>query len=220
MKSQCIRTRYTAFAVPGMGLFEFSQLPFGLSGAPAVFQELMDKVVGPELEPYCICYLDDIILATEGFEKNHKILEKILIHLRDANVTINPEESFFCVPEAKYLGFIIDRDGFRSDPEKVSAVLNIPPPRTVKQLKSFLGFITWYEKLISNSLTISEPLKLTHKNGKYVWLDECQEAFVRLRALLATAPVLSRPSDELEFTLQVDASNCGLGCVLTQDIDG
>ena len=180
----------------------------------------MDRVIGPELEPYCFCYLDDIILAT-GFEMHLKILEKILIRLRDDNLTINQEKNFFCVPEAKYLGFIIDRDGFRPDPEKVSAVLNMPPPRTVKQLKSFLSSIIWYGKFIPNVSTIAEPLnRLTRKKVKYVWSDECQEAFVRLKALLATAPVLSRPSDEHEFTLQVDASNCGLGCVLTQEIDG
>ena len=80
--------KYTAFAVPGMGLFEFLRLPFGLSGAPAVFQELMDQVIGPELEPYCFCYLDDIILATEDFEMHLKMLEKFLIRLRDANLII------------------------------------------------------------------------------------------------------------------------------------
>ena len=92
----------------------------------------MDKVIGPELEPYSFCYLDDIILATDDFEMHLKILERILIRLRDANLTINREKSFFCVPEAKYLGFIIDRDGFRQNLEKVSTVLSIPPPRTVK----------------------------------------------------------------------------------------
>ena len=81
--------KYTAFTVPGMGLFEFLRLPFGLSGAPAVFQELRDTVTGPELEPYCFCHLDDIILATEGFEMHLEILEKILIRLRDANLIIN-----------------------------------------------------------------------------------------------------------------------------------
>ena len=92
----------------------------------------MDRVIGPGLEPYCFCYLDDIITATEGFGMHLEILERILIRLRDANSTINREKSFFCVPEAKYLGFIIDRVGFRPDPERVSAALNIPPPRTVK----------------------------------------------------------------------------------------
>ena len=120
----------TAFAVPGMGLFEFLRLPFSLSGALAIFQELMDKVIGPKLETYCFCYLDDIILATEDFDTHLKILERILLRLRDANLTINRGKSFFCVPEAKYLGFIIDRDGFRPNPEKVSAVLSISPPRT------------------------------------------------------------------------------------------
>ena len=125
------------------------------------------------------------------------------------------------MPEAEFLGFIVDRDGFRPDPEKVSSVLMIPPPCYVKQLKSFLGSVIWYRKFISNLSTIAEPLnRLTRKNIKFIWSTECEEAFIHLRALLATAPVLSRPSDKHELTLQVDASNCGLGCVLTQEIDG
>ena len=99
--------------------------------------------------------------------------------------------------------------------------MKIPPPRTVKQVKSFLGSVIWYGIFIPNLFTIAELLnRLTRKNVKFMWSTECEEAFIRLRAILATAPVFSRPSDKHEFTLQVDASNCGLDCVSTQEIDG
>ena len=91
----------------------------------------------------------------------------------------------------------------------------------MKQVKSFLGSVIWYGIFIPNLFTIAELLnRLTRKNVKFMWSTECEEAFICLRALLATAPVLSRASGEHEFTLQVNASNCGLSCVLTQEIDG
>ena len=164
--------KYTAFTVPRMGRFECTRVPLGLSGALGTFQELMDRIIGPELEPYAFCYLDDIILATDSYKKHMEVLEEMLIRMRDANLTINKEKICFCASEAKYLGFIVDRDGFRPDPEKVSSILQIPAPTNVKQLKKFLGSLGWYRKFIENFLTIAEPLnQLTCKKAKYEWSD-------------------------------------------------
>ena len=105
-------------------------MPYGLSQAGATFQRLVDKVIGPELEPYAFSYLDDIIIATETYEEHLKWLEHVLKRIREAGLTINREKSVFDKTEVKYLGVLVYRDGFRSDPEKIEPMLNFPVPRT------------------------------------------------------------------------------------------
>ncbi|CAB0039435.1 unnamed protein product [Trichogramma brassicae] len=94
-------------------------------------------------------------------------------------------------------------------------------PKTLKQLRRFLGMASWYRKFLENFATIADPLnKLLKKNTKYIWGEEQQAAFERIKALIASAPMLSRPSFEHEFVVQTDASDSGLGAILTQNIDG
>ena len=122
----------TAFSVPGRGLLQFKRMPFGLSYAPATFQRLIDKVIGPELEPYAYSYLDDIIIATESFEKHTKVLELVLSRIHEAGLTISREKSKFCQQEVQYLGVLVNRDGFRPNPATIEAIVNYPAPKNVR----------------------------------------------------------------------------------------
>ncbi|CAB0031260.1 unnamed protein product [Trichogramma brassicae] len=213
--------KYTAFTVPGLGLFEWTRMPYGVAGGPATFQELADKIIGPEMEPVAFAYIDDIIIATATYAEHLKWLEHVLKRINQAGLTINRDKSFFCRSEVKYLGVIVDKNGFRPDPDKIAPVTEMTAPKTLKQLRRFLGMASWYRKFLENFATIADPLnKLLKKNTKYIWGEEQQAAFERIKALIASAPMLSRPSFEHEFVVQTDASDSGLGAVLTQTIDG
>lgn len=112
----------TAFTIPGKGLYQFTVMPFGLHSAPATFQRLLDTVLGPDLEPHVFGYLDDIIVISKTFHEHLKLLAETFRRLRNAQLRLNPDKCKFCVDKLKYLGHIIDREGIRTDPEKVSAV--------------------------------------------------------------------------------------------------
>ncbi|KMQ88476.1 reverse ribonuclease integrase [Lasius niger] len=168
----------TAFTIPGRGLYQFTVMPFGLHSAPATFQRLLDQVLGPELEPNVFVYLDDIIVISETFDQHFHLLAEVFRRLRDARLRLNPDKCRFCVERLKYLGHVIDREGIRTDPEKVSAVADWPEPRTVKQVRQFLGMASWYRRFVANFSTIVTPLtQLTKKNARWKWGTDEEHAF-------------------------------------------
>ena len=210
-----------AFTVPGMGLFEFTRLPYGVVGGPATFQQLSDKIIGPEMEPYAFSYLDDIIIVSDTFEEHIKWLEHVLTRIKDAGLTINREKSEFCRCELKYLGVLVNRDGFKPDPDKIAPIMEYLAPKNLKQLRRFLGMASWYCKFLSEFAPIADPLThLTKRGVAFVWSDEAQSAFEQIIALIASAPILHRPSFDHPFVIQIDASDSVLGAVLTQTISG
>jgi len=208
----------TAFTVPGKGLFQFTVMPFGLHSAPATFQRLLDEVLGPELEPHVFVYLDDIIIINRTFDEHLDTLREVFRRLRAAKLRLNPDKCRFCVDQLKYLGHIVDQEGIRTDPEKVRAVAQWPAPRTVKQIRQFLGLASWYRRFIQDFATVAAPLTaLTRKNARWHWGPDETNAFERIKSTLTTAPVLACPDFSRRFFLQTDASTTGLGAVLTQN---
>lgn len=211
----------TTFTVPGRGLFQFTRMPYGLTNAPATFQRALDRLLGPELYPHVFVYLDDIIIVTKTFDEHLHWLGKVLDKLNGAGLVINQKKSKFCCPQVKYLGFVVDSNGLRIDSDKTAAVLEFPVPKTVKQLRRFLGMASWYRRFIPDFATIAEPLtRLTKKNQSWDWGDAQQDALDALKKHLTSAPTLACPDFSLPYTLQTDASGVGLGAVLTQNIDG
>ena len=137
--------KYTVFAVPGSGLWQFTRMPFELTNAPMTFQRLIDSLLGAELEPHVFGYLDDIIVTTETFEEHLKWVEVVLNKLVDARLKVNREKCEFCCSSVTYLGFLLDQDGLRPDPDRGTALLNYPTPTNLRQLRGFLGIVNWYE---------------------------------------------------------------------------
>ncbi|KAL7292652.1 hypothetical protein TKK_0013778 [Trichogramma kaykai] len=213
--------KITAFALENKGLFHYKRLPYGLCNSPATFQRAMDNLFGPKWQPYVFIYMDDIIIATPTFAEHKDWVTKVIEKLNEAELTINKEKSEFCCEQVKFLGYIIDREGLRTDPEKVKAVLDCKSPKNIKQLKSFMGMVGWYSRFLPNLAEIRTPLtKLTQKGIAWHWNIEQEDAFNKLKLMLTQAPVLARPNPDLPFTLQTDASDFALGAVLTQIIDG
>lgn len=219
----------TTFTVPGRGSFKFKVMPFGLCGAPARQQRLMDMLIN---ENFCsdiehgkvFCYIDDIVICSDDFNTHLVLLNRVLEKLKMANLTINMEKCKFFRRSLKYLGYVVDEHGLRTDPEKVASILEFRTPTSAHDVKVFLGICSWYRRFIRNFSTIAAPLnRLTSKGKKapaFRWSEEAEDSFNKLKDALVSAPILAVPDFGKPFVVHCDASAYGLGGMLSQDIDG
>ena len=214
---------YTAFTVGPLGFYECLRMPFGLTNAPATFQRLMESCLGDLHLNWCIIYLDDIIIYSKTPEEHLERLEGVFAKLQKAGLTLKPSKCEFFKSRITYLGHIVSKDGIETDPKKISAVQQWPRPTTVTQVRKFLGFTNYYRKFLHNYAKIAKPLHLltsgdnaSKKRSKIVWTEDCEDAFVLLKGLCSNTPVLAYPDYLKEFKLYTDASDGGLGAVLTQ----
>lgn len=208
----------TAFAVPGRGLFHFKVMPFGLVNASQTQQRLMDILFHSD-EDKVWAYLDDIVICSSTWEEHVTLIEKVMNILHSAKLTINVDKCQFARASLKYLGYVIDKKGLRTDPEKVAAIINFPRPRNYTELKRFIGLASWYRRFVENFSIVAAPLHdLTKgkKNKRLVWTSEAESAFVKLKTLLTSTPVVTCPDYSKPFIIQCDASNHGIGAVLCQ----
>lgn len=213
----------TSFYVPGRGTFHFKRTAFGLTNAPATQQRLVDLLFS-EFDLKVFAYLDDVIIVSEDFNSHVTLLLRVLDKLKRANLTVNLDKCRFFSSQLKYLGYVVDGSGLRTDPAKVEAILNYPTPTCRKDVKRFLGTATWYRRFVPNFSTIAAPLnKLTSsKKGSpsFKWTPETDSAFQQLKECLVSAPILCCPDYTKPFEVHTDASNYGIGAMLTQTIDG
>lgn len=144
----------TAFAISGRGFFKYKRMAFGLCNSGATLCRLVDQVIGCDLEPYVFVYLDDIIVATETFDRHFEILNKLAERIKGAGLTISVTKSRFCMKSLKYLGYIISDDGIAPDVEKTSAISDYAIPKTVKDVRRLIGLAGWYRRFIPNFATI------------------------------------------------------------------
>lgn len=214
----------TAFSVPGRGLFQFTVLPFGLSNSAQCQQRLMDYILGPELEPKVFVYLDDVIITASSFEEHLELLQVVHDRLHSAGLTINIEKCQFFRASLNYLGFMIDAQGLRTSPEKIEAIVNYSRPRNTTEIKRFMGMCSWYRRFVPLFSSLMAPLSdLIKRKGKkqaIEWNDAAEEAFHNMKNALISAPILTSPDFSRPFVIQTDASETGLGGVLTQIQDG
>lgn len=206
----------TAFIVPGKGFFQFSGMPFGLVNAAQTLSKVMERVLGYDLEPFVFTYLDDILICSDSFQEHLELLKKVSDRLKKANLTINLNKSKFCVKQLHYLGYIIEQDGLRTDPQKVEAIVNYPVPTSLKQIRRFVGMTSWYRRFIDNFSEITTPITELTKNKKFQWTDEANVAFMKLKSALISAPVLSNPRYDLPFIITCDSSDNAIGGTLSQ----
>jgi transposase InsO family protein len=210
----------TAF-ITKRGLFQFKVMPFGLCNAPATFERLMDTVLSGLHWTTCLVYLDDIIVLGRSFEGMMANLESVFTRLSSAGLKMKAKKCSLFAREVEYLGHIISENGVSTDPKKIEAIKTWIEPTSVKDIRSFLGLCSYYRRFIKGFATIAKPLhKLTHKNVKFVWSKECQEAFDSLKYHLIHSPILAYPDFGKSFILDTDASDSGIGAVLSQLIDG
>ena len=198
------------------GHFEFMRMLFGLCNAAPHCQQLMDFLSAGLQWEICLCYLDDIIYS-RTFTDHLSNLRTVFERLRAAGLKVLLTKFTFCRSEVPYLGHIISKDGIKADPSKIAVVRDYPVPTTVKEVRQFIGFTSYYRKFIKNFVSIAAPLhKLTNKYARFVWSQQCQEAFDLLWESLISAPILCHPDFSLPFIVYTDASDVGIGAVLAQ----
>ena len=213
----------TAFTTPGTSnsLWEFTVMPFGLCGAPASFQRLMEILLAGLTWEACLVYLDDIIVFSRTFEEHLGRLDSVLSRIRNGGLKLKVKKCTFCAPQVKYLGHVVSKDGLRPDESKVSAVSNFPIPQDLTQLRSFLGLIGYYRRFIQDFSMHAEPLfRLSKKNVPFIWGHDQEKAFSYMKKALTSAPILQFPDFNLPFYVQSDASDKGFGAVLGQIRNG
>ena len=206
----------TAFCTP-CGLYEFNVMPFGLCNAPATFQRLMELVLAGLQWKSCLVYLDDVIIVGRTFSEHLCNLTEVLSRIREAGLKLKPAKCTFCSLQVDFLGHIVSRDGVHPDPGKVEKVANWPRPQTRKEVQQFLGLANYYRRFVQDFATIAKPLhRLTEKTARFEWTEECQASLDEIKSKLTSAPILAFPDFEKPFMLDTDASNTGLGGVLSQ----
>lgn len=211
--------RKTAVITP-FGLYEFNVMPFGLCNAAQSFQRLIDTALR-RLE-FVRAYIDDIIVGSSDEETHKQHLKMVLERLRKFRLSINYSKCIFGVGEVDYLGYRISKNGIKPIKERVEAVLNYEKPKTLQQLRRFLGIINFYRRFIKNAAQAQVPLHaylrgVKRKDKREIkWNDEANRAFELCKSQIANACLLAYPSPNAVLTLHADASDTCMGAVLEQ----
>lgn len=222
----------TAFCTP-FGLFEWNRMPFGLCNAPSTFQRLMQRLFGDQQCQSLLLYLDDIVIFSSTVSQHLERLDVVLGRLQQEGLKAKLAKCAFFQREVRYLGHVISDQGVSTDPSKVEVVANWQPPKTVSELRSFLGFASYYRRFVEGFAKLAAPLhrlvaewggRKSKKRSEHGvvenWTAECAQSFEALKTKLTTAPVLAYADFSLPFILEVDASHAGLGAVLSQEQGG
>ncbi|UYV70710.1 hypothetical protein LAZ67_8000342, partial [Cordylochernes scorpioides] len=175
----------TAFITPD-GLYEFKVMPFGLCNAPATFERMIDNLLKGLKWTICLCYLDDIIVFSDGFEEHLRRLQLVLNCLKKAGLCLNSKKCKFGAKTITVLGHEVSENGIRPDQEKIRAVRDFATPRSLKEVRSFLGLSSYYRRFIPNYAHVAQPLNdLLKKDSAFNWNQEEQNAFDALKRYVA-----------------------------------
>ncbi|CAM5173325.1 unnamed protein product, partial [Eretmochelys imbricata] len=208
----------SAFITP-LGLYEFLTLPFGLKGAPATFQRLVDQLLRG-MESFAVAYIDDICVFSQTWEDHVSQVRQVLDRLQGAGLTVKAEKCKVGMAEVSYLGHRVGSVRLKPEPANVEVIRDWPAPRTKKQVQAFIGMAGYYRRFVPHFSAMATPITELCKKGKpdkVVWTEQCQEAFRALKEALVSGPVLANPDFDKPFVVFTDASDTGLGAVLMQE---
>lgn len=205
----------TTFNSP-TGRYRFSKLPFGLKCSPEIFQRIMDQML--ETVDGAIAIMDDILIAAKDVESHDKILNEVMNKATEYNLKLNLSKCQIRKSEVKYVGHILSANGVKPDPDKIEAVLNMPPPADKTAVKRLIAFATYLGKFIPNLSSITAPIRtLLKENTEFSWQLAQQKAFENLKKTCCNLPVLKFYDVNEPVEIQCDASQFALGAVLLQN---
>lgn len=213
-------SRYAAFISP-IGTFRPIMLSFGLKNAPFCFSSLMDRVLG-DFRDFALPYLDDVAIFSDSWETHVENLRAVLERLRQTGLSVKPEKCQLGRAEVSYLGHVIGQGCRRPSEVKTAAVAEHRRPKTKTEIRAFLGFSGYYQHYTENYSHIASPLTdaLRKSEPQIVQWNEAKErAFNSLKEALTKGPVLRAPDYAREFVVQCDASDRGVGAILSQTDD-
>ena len=208
-------THCTAFSALGR-TYKYLRLPQGIKLSPLIFQQIMTELFHDD--PACLVYMDDVLVASKSESEAIKDIERLLKRFMDHGFLLNPEKCIFGSKKLDYLGYEISQDGWTINKSKVTDLLNVKPPSSTTEVRSFTGLLNFYLNCIPNLQRILQPLHQLTGKKKFKWTDECQKAFELARQKLAEATTMSFPSMKQNdrYYLTTDASDNGWGVCLSQ----
>ena len=208
----------TAFTTPHMtpSLWEYVCMPFGITGGPATFQELMDRVLKGLEYKIALAYLDDVIVFGSTPSEVMNRLARVFNRMRAAHLKLKASKCTFFEEETNFLGHVVSSQGVKCDPKKIEAVANWKRPQTNRQALSFAAFVNYYNRFIPDFSTISKPLYELGRQRSFKWTDAHEEAFLKLQKAVISAPVMSYPREKGLWVLDTDACGYGMGATLSQ----
>ncbi|KAK2422360.1 hypothetical protein QL285_032900 [Trifolium repens] len=196
------RTRY--------GHYEYSVMPFGVTNAPGVFMEYMNRIFHSYLDKFVVVFIDDILIYSKTEEEHAEHLRIVLKTLRENKLYAKLSKCEFWHKEVSFLGHVISKGGIAVDPSKVDAVMKWGTPESVFEIRSFLGLAGYYRRFIEGFSRLALPLtRLTKKGQAFVWDNLCEKSFQELKRRLTSAPVLILPKPNEPFVMYCDASLMG-----------
>lgn len=204
----------TTFITP-FGRYCYQRLPFGISSGPELFQARVSKIL--EGQEGVTCMIDDILVHGSTQEEHDSRLKSTLSSLSKAGVTLNAEKCEFSKTEVHFLGHVVNAEGISVSPNKVKAILDMPEPSNVSELRTYMGMVNQLGKFLPNLAEITEPLRaLLNKESEWFWGPSQQQACQQINVNLTRAPVLALYDPSRETKVTSDASQHGLGGVLSQ----
>ena len=164
--------------------------------------------------------MDDVLIFSKDPEEHLRHIETIFKRIREHGLKLKLKKCTFLIKETDYLGFVISKDGIKPDPKKVEAIRDLPEPKSVREIRGFIGMCSYYRRFVPNFSKRAKPLiDLTKKYARFKWTSECQTAFYFLKESLTVVPLLAYPDTNKPYVLYTDASNNCIGACLTQKTD-
>jgi hypothetical protein len=192
-------------------------MPFGLTNAPSTFQGLMNSIFKPFLRKFVLVFFDDILIYSKYWEDHVQHVDKVLQLLKEKQLYCKPSKCFFGVKEVEYLGHILSHEGVKVDPNMIKAMMEWSIPKTLKNLRGFLGLTGYYNKFVWNFGRITTPLMTLTKKNAFSWTPKETKSFEQLKEVMCKAPVLTTPDFTKTFIVECDVSGNGIGAILMQE---
>nr|CAE03017.3 OSJNBa0091D06.2 [Oryza sativa Japonica Group] len=200
------------------GHYEYTVMSFGLTEAPATFQRAMNDTLKTVLRKFVLVFFDDILIYSPDWSSHLDHIAQVLSLLNKHHWKVKLSKCSFAQRQLTYLGHTISAAGVHTDKNKIQEVVDWKVPISVKKLRGFLGLAGYYRKFVKGFGVISKPLtNLLRKGVPFHWNSETESAFQHLKQALVSAPVLALPDFQKVFTVETDASETGIGAVLSQD---
>ncbi|GJW52562.1 reverse transcriptase domain-containing protein [Tanacetum coccineum] len=193
-------------------------MPFGLKNAGATYQRLVDKAFEKQVGQNLEVYVDDLVIKSHTEAKLLRDIEETFRTLRKINMKLNPKKCTFEAVEGMFLGYMIGPKGIKPCPEKIEVVLQLPSPRTVKEVQSLNGKLAGLNRFLSKSAEKSLPLfktlKKCVKKSDFRWTPEAEQAFKQLKQHISELPMLVAPRPKEELIMYLFPSQGAIGAVL------